>query len=47
MMKARPRKSQKLKMAKDKMGKKVKVRGEMMKGKDEMKIYDVILANAG
>ena len=34
-------------MAKDKMGKKVKVHGEMMKGKDEMKIYDVVLVNAG
>jgi hypothetical protein len=34
------------KMAKGKMGKKVKVHGEMMKD-DTMKIYDVILANLG
>lgn len=34
------------KMAKGKMGKKVKVHGEMMKD-DSMKIYDVILANLG
>jgi hypothetical protein len=34
------------KMAKGKMGQKVKVHGEMMKN-DSMKIYDVILANAG
>jgi hypothetical protein len=34
------------KMAKGRMGKKVKVHGEMMKD-DSMKIYDVILANAG
>ena len=35
------------KMAKGKMGKPVKVHGEMMQGKDEMKLYDVVLANAG
>src|SRR5262249_41467109 len=35
------------KMAKGKMGKKVKVHGEMMQGKDEMKVYDVVFANAG
>ena len=35
------------KMAKGKMGKKVKIHGEMMKDKDTMKIYDVVLANAG
>jgi hypothetical protein len=29
------------------MGKKVKVHGEMMKDKDTMKVYDVVLANAG
>jgi len=34
------------KMAKGKMGKKVKVHGQMMKD-DSMKIYDVVLANAG
>jgi hypothetical protein len=34
-------------MAKGKMGKKVKVHGEMMKGKDMMEIYDVVFANAG
>ncbi|HET8888699.1 MAG TPA: hypothetical protein VFQ41_07330 [Candidatus Angelobacter sp.] len=34
------------KMAKGKMGKKVKVHGEMMKD-DSMKLYDVILANLG
>ena len=34
------------KMAKGKMGKKVKVHGEIMKD-DSMKIYDVILANLG
>jgi hypothetical protein len=35
------------KMAKGKMGKKVKVHGEMMQNKDEMKLYDIIFANAG
>ncbi len=35
------------KMVKDKMGKKVKVHGEMMKDKDTMKVYDVVFANAG
>lgn len=34
------------KTAKGKMGKKVTVHGEMM-GTDEMKLYDVVLANAG
>lgn len=34
------------KMAKGKMGKKVKVHGEM-NGKDKMEIYDVVLANLG
>jgi hypothetical protein len=34
-------------MAKGKMGQKVKIHGEMMQGKDEMKLYDVVLANAG
>jgi len=32
-------------MAQDKMGKKVKVRGEMMKDQDMIKMYDVVLAN--
>lgn len=31
----------------DKMGKKVKVRGEMMKDQDMMQIYDVVLMNVG
>lgn len=35
------------KMAKGKMGKPVKVRGEMIKGKDRMELYDVVFANAG
>lgn len=35
------------KIAKGKMGKKVKCHGEMMKNKDMMEIYDVVLANAG
>jgi hypothetical protein len=35
------------KMVKGKMGKKVKVHGEMMEGKDMMQIYDVVFANAG
>jgi hypothetical protein len=35
------------KMAKDKKGKKVVVHGEMMKDTDTMKVYDVVLANAG
>jgi hypothetical protein len=35
------------KMTKGKMGKKVKVRGEMMKDKDEMEIYDVLSTVGG
>jgi hypothetical protein len=35
------------KVAKGKMGKKVKIHGEMMKNKDMMKVYDVVFANAG
>ena len=30
-----------------KMGKKVKIHGKMMKNQDQMKVYDVVLANAG
>jgi hypothetical protein len=35
------------KVAQGKMGKKVKIHGEMMKDKDTMKVYDVVFANAG
>jgi hypothetical protein len=35
------------KVATGKMGKKVKIHGEMMKDKDMMKVYDVVFANAG
>jgi hypothetical protein len=35
------------KMAKGKMGKPVKVRGEMMKDQDRMELYNVVFANAG
>ena len=34
-------------VCKGKMGKKVKIHGEMMKDQDMMQVYDVVLANAG